>query len=275
MKKQLCFLFLTLGILRALADAQVLQNVNGLTTYGPAAGADLTNNNVNAFVIYTNNQVSLSVNSSGIFVLTNYAAAGLGISWNTNGSGTNTGNLQVGSLSVGSFGSITSSGLASSSGMVFDHGNNGVRFFLESASCFAQLGNISKFNQIGIVGSAVSGSPAAINLKLGASNNLLVDTGVVTPGLVIATNGFTSYTNSLGLNSFTFPATTVNWTNPVHIAIEVYIDNTAVTGTIFKKNGTQIFGGLSTDLTIGLRDGEYFSETYTIGTPSGTWSVFP
>jgi len=49
------------------------------------SGMIMTNNNVNSFVIFTNNQVSLSVNSSGIFMLTNYAAAGVGFSWSTNG----------------------------------------------------------------------------------------------------------------------------------------------------------------------------------------------
>jgi hypothetical protein len=94
-------------------------------------------------------------------------------------------------------------------------------------------------------------------------------------GVNIQTNGFTSYTNFLTINSATMPATTVNWTNPVHVSIEIYLDNTAVTGTSISKNGTTIFSGLSSDVSFGLRDGEYFSETYTVGTPALKWGVFP
>lgn len=268
MKKQLCFLFLTLGILRALADAQALQNVNGLTSYGAAAGADLTNNNANAFVIFTNNQVSLSVNSSGIFTLTNYAGAGLGCLLTTNGaiqSATlvTTSDETIGGILVvnGSNGKIR---LANAAFQIDNNAGTGIRLL-------GNNGNIL-LNALGSPITLTAGTTisfSGLNASLSTSGNFVVT------NTVIATNGFSSYTNFLAVNSFTFPSTTVNWTNPVHVSIEVYIDNTAVTGTIFKKNGTQIFGGLSTDLTIGLRDGEYFSETYTIGTPSGTWSVFP
>jgi hypothetical protein len=75
--------------------------------------------------------------------------------------------------------------------------------------------------------------------------------------------------------SFTFPNTTVNWTNPLNTAIQVYIDNAGVTGTLIKKNGLQIFSGLVSDVQINLRPGEYFSETYTVGTPVGHYSPFP
>jgi hypothetical protein len=69
-----------------------------------------------------------------------------------------------------------------------------------------------------------------------------------------------------------FPGTTVNWTNTFGVPIQVYIDNTAITGTAIKKNGTQIFGGLSNDTVLTLYPSEYFSETYTVGTPTATWS---
>jgi hypothetical protein len=69
-----------------------------------------------------------------------------------------------------------------------------------------------------------------------------------------------------------FPGTTVNWTNTFGVPIQVYIDNTAITGTAIKKNGTQIFGGLSNDTVLTLYPSEYFSETYSVGTPTGTWS---
>lgn len=72
-----------------------------------------------------------------------------------------------------------------------------------------------------------------------------------------------------------FPATTVKWTNNIGKNIELYVDNTGVTGTGLFKNGGQIFGTiLPLDPTFHLQPGEYFSETYTVGTPSATWSPY-
>lgn len=72
--------------------------------------------------------------------------------------------------------------------------------------------------------------------------------------------------------SFTFPASNTNWINPAPYDIEVYIDNGGVTGTVVKKNNTQIFSALASDVTMTLKSNEFFSETYTVGTPSGRWS---
>lgn len=95
-------------------------------------------------------------------------------------------------------------------------------------------------------------------------------------GSLIVTNGFGSYrSNAVAPVAFTFPASNVNWTNPIDASIQVYIDNTGVTGTLFKKNGQQIFAALVGDLQISLQPGEFFSETYTVGTPVGRWSPFP
>lgn len=90
-----------------------------------------------------------------------------------------------------------------------------------------------------------------------------------------ATNGVASYrSNLVAPASFTFPATTVNWTNPLAVNIQVYIDNGGVTGTSVRKNGVQIFTLMTGPATIGLQPGEYFSQTYTVGTPVGTYSPF-
>lgn len=88
-----------------------------------------------------------------------------------------------------------------------------------------------------------------------------------------ASNGISSYaSNTLALTSFTFPATTINWTNTTARNIDVYIDNTGVTGTAVKLNGSTIFTGISLDVTISsLQPGEYFSETYTVGTPNAKY----
>jgi len=62
-----------------IAADGTLVNTAGTTTVGGSSspGNYLTNNNVNSVVIFTNNQVSISMNSSGLFTWTNYAAAGL------------------------------------------------------------------------------------------------------------------------------------------------------------------------------------------------------
>lgn len=95
-------------------------------------------------------------------------------------------------------------------------------------------------------------------------------------GVTISQSGIGSTLSNLSApTSFTFPATTVNWTNPITTSIEVYIDNGAVTGTAIKKNGTTISSSVTGDANLGLQPGEYFSETYTVGTPTGKWSPFP
>lgn len=94
-------------------------------------------------------------------------------------------------------------------------------------------------------------------------------------GTITATNGLTSTVSNATVFTFTMPATTVNFTNTNGVSWAYFIDNTAVTGTAIKKNGIQIFSGLSTDVTILLRANETFSETYTVGTPTLTGNVFP
>jgi len=97
-------------------------------------------------------------------------------------------------------------------------------------------------------------------------------------GAIKSSLGFAgSRSNLLAATSITFPATTVNWTNPLPVSIQVYIDNTSVVGTLLKKNGTQIFGAgvMASGATVGLQVGEYFSETYSAGTPTATFSPFP
>lgn len=78
--------------------------------------------------------------------------------------------------------------------------------------------------------------------------------------------------NLLAPTSITAPATTVAWTNPISANIEVYIDNSGVTGTAIAKNGTTIFTSLVGDVTIGLQKGEYIMLTYSVGTPVIKWT---
>jgi hypothetical protein len=83
--------------------------------------------------------------------------------------------------------------------------------------------------------------------------------------------GWHDTSNAVASASITFPNTTVNWTNPVNMPIILYIDNSGVTGSLVKKNGQQVFSSLVGDVTLHLKPGDYFSETYTVGTPSARW----
>jgi len=89
------------------------------------------------------------------------------------------------------------------------------------------------------------------------------------------TNGVSSLSsNKLAPTSISFPATGANWTNTNTFCIEVYINNNTVTGSAIAKNGTTIFTAVTGDCTFHLQNGETFSETYTVGTPTATWSPF-
>lgn len=92
-------------------------------------------------------------------------------------------------------------------------------------------------------------------------------------GTVTASGFVSTASNTLALASISFPNTTVNWTNTFGINIFLFIDNAGVTGTALKINGTQISSTLvvTGDTMIPLQPGDYFSETYTIGTPVAVW----
>lgn len=115
-----------------------------------------------------------------------------------------------------------------------------------------------------------------------AGDLALIQTGgsvVSSSGLFAATNGFATYrSNGLPLTAITFPASGVNWTNnaantasPV-CNIDLHINNNGITGTAIIKNGTTLSTILLTsDYILPMKPGDYFSETYTLGTPTGFW----
>lgn len=106
------------------------------------------------------------------------------------------------------------------------------------------------------------------NTSLSASGSTITNTG-----LIVSSSSFASYSsNKLAPLAISFPATTVPWTNTNSFNVEVYINNPTVTGTGITKNGTTIFTSVTGDCTIGLQPGETFSETYTVGTPTATYS---
>jgi hypothetical protein len=111
---------------------------------------------------------------------------------------------------------------------------------------------------------------------LDSGNMQINSTNVLFSGAVVVTNGIASYvSNTLPLTSISFPASTVNWTNTFGKNINVFINNAGVTGTL-SINGTQIASTLlvTGDTMIPLQPGEYFSETYSGGTPTAVWKPF-
>lgn len=96
--------------------------------------------------------------------------------------------------------------------------------------------------------------------------------GAITNPVITVPFGIGSLrSNALASASITFPATTAKWTNTFSMNIVLYIDNSGVTGTATVKNNQQIFSSLVGDVTLLMKPGDYFSETYTIGTPTARW----
>lgn len=104
---------------------------------------------------------------------------------------------------------------------------------------------------------------------------------------VYSTVAFTSFGNLLEAGGYftvlsgptptaiTFPATTVNWTNPTPNPIVLYVNNAGVPMTSFKVCGTQVFTTGATNCTVMLRPGDYFSQTYASGSPTASYLPFP
>jgi hypothetical protein len=180
---------------------------------------------------------------------------------NVNGNQTNTGSMTANSFS-GNGGGLT--GILTTDLAPIVATNLGTSTFFTVVNSGQAGGTTNLLNLVNMSGNN------AIQVQ-GISDGASGQTNVV----VILPNGITTTrSNLLAPTAISFPATTVNWTNPLPCTIELYIDNNGITGTTIKKNGTQIFGGLTTlvDVTIGLQVGEYFSETYTIGTPTARFS---
>lgn len=94
-------------------------------------------------------------------------------------------------------------------------------------------------------------------------------------GTLASINGFASYASAgAAPTAITFPVSDANWTNTTGVNIELYIDNVGITGTAIKKNGTTILSGIITGYTMLMGPGDYFSETYSIGTPTARYSKF-
>lgn len=176
----------------------------------------------------------------------------------------NNGNMQgwLGQDSTVGFSGNTSDGTGNSGGLIFSEGTNSMGWSGYNDSVNNWIGLHSYF--LGnFVDSVVRYSPQAPKDSQIISSN----------GVNTFTYGvLTLVSNTVAPTSLSFPLTTVNWTNPVAYNIEVYINNATVTGSAIKKNGATIFSSVTGDCTFNLQKGEYFSETYTVGSPTATWS---
>lgn len=285
-----------------IAAAQIT-NASFAATLAPTfSGANLTSLPAPSGVVLTNASAGFT-NSGNVSLSGSNTLAGVNITANTTmTTSTNSGATGVAGAAIvrgiftqGSTGQLTSD----ASGNVLTTGN------YSAAGGRLQLGTTSGFTA-GVSVFTVAGSATLVTLKNFGDNNaggLLFGAlaNATQPGfwvnsqnLILGTTGSSNGTSSLlvtsnitanaGFNStvsnatvftLTMPATTVPFTNTNAVSWAYFIDNTAVTGTAVKKNGVQIFSGLSTDVTILLRAGETFSETYTIGTPTLTGNVYP
>lgn len=107
----------------------------------------------------------------------------------------------------------------------------------------------------------------------GTTNNFFV------PGITSSTNGLASFArNLLAPISITVGASPFNWTNSAASSgggtntVVVYVDGLSVTGSL-AQNGTTVFGSIGQNTLI-MQPGEYFTLTYTLGTPTATFKPF-
>lgn len=139
--------------------------------------------------------------------------------------------------------------------------------------------------RIGAISSLNAQWPALNTYQLTVTNegNLVVTSNLTTTagstnifnGIVLGQGFTTTISNGLAGVTITFPATAATWTNTLGYNIVLYVDTTAVTGSVLKQNGTQISSSLVAGdlITLCLKTNDFFSLAYTIGTPSGV--AFP
>lgn len=195
------------------ADGQ-LSNQGGTTTTGGGGSAS---------VIFTNNQVSVSVSSSGIFTLTNYAAAGLGLSWSTNGNETVSGTIT--STTTGS--ALTMANTAYITG-------GGYRFYPANNSSNMEIRNSD-------------GSTLYIQVS-GSSGALRSVFGIISDTTSTATNGFASFASDAGV-----ALTATGLTNALGKNAMAYVTATAIAFTIKNAANTTLYTSPTLTATISVQ----------------------
>ena len=86
-------------------------------------------------------------------------------------------------------------------------------------------------------------------------------------------NGYNPWKMVITPEPLPFPATGATWTNNVNQTIQITIDNTGVTATGLSKNGVTIVATPTGSISFPLNAGDWFSETYSAGAPTATYSL--
>lgn len=275
--------------LSAAATGWASNSVNGTLTNVNAGGVSILGPLTNTGALKTTTNFVTQVNVNG-------AASGAN-AVNVTGNAAISGNVGIGTtgpdvnLAVGST-LLTAQGLT---GAVLNLGGStaqrpGINIGQDSTHALSLYwtGNATPGNTVAVVETAGNLNDLIINNVITVkktSGNVGIGTTAPAARLdvtgdirasttISATNGFATWTNSaVGPFAITFPATTVLFTNPVAINTVLYIDNTGVTATAINKNGQQIFAVPAITVTLLLKPGDYFSETYSAGTPSARWEA--
>lgn len=193
-------------------------------------GILLTNNNVNAFVLFTNNLVSVNVNSSGLLTLTNYVGAGLGASIDTNGLMKLSTSLDLPSDKRVNFGPSAYSIQGNVNDLAFFNSSATVRFSLMNRSPVASL----TLNQRTALRGVNNDAPeSGVNIwQINTNGNF------ETAGAVTATNGIifplaatqVQLTNIVYTNTtLDFPSTASATFSDMHVPIANLKSNDTIT----------------------------------------------
>jgi hypothetical protein len=109
-----------------------------------------------------------------------------------------------------------------------------------------------------------------------APTGVTLGTGLSLSGGTLSVVGLASISNNLvGPTTISpFPASGTNWINPSVGNITVYLSGAGVSGaTLVKINNVTVYvlSGTVPPLSFELQTNEFFSVTYSSGTPSGVW----
>src|ERR1035437_1585114 len=232
-------------------------------------GSGLTNLNIVGSGGLTNVPFGLVTNKAAADVIVTNAGVATTITSNS-----------ITTSTFNNLGTITFTNVGMGSTAKFNTNDNSILFFSGadsmrlSATANTWGGNATwKVDAPGVVAGRLNFDTSG-NFGIGVPGTQSGSFNLNVRGLITTTNGVASYaSNTLALASIVFPATTVNWTNTFGKNIFMFINNAGVTGTALYINGTQIASTLlvTGDTMIPLQPGEYFSETYTVGTPVAVW----
>lgn len=217
------------------------------TISSSGGSGSFSNNNVNAWVIYTNNLSSVSINSSGTLFGTNYGVANSGWALFTNGNFVSTGTFNVGTLNATNFSVLSAwdAALATNAVDLIPGSNITIttnankRSFTITASAgagsgtynYAELTNLPA--PILLVGTN-QGSSLSNTVDLIAGSNITITTNAFKRSFTIASTG-----GGGGSGTLT-NASTLNWTNLGTIVASDFIATNSMTISNLNVNALNV-----------------------------------